>query len=159
MKSCIAAAIFMSCLACYGQGKPETGKHVVLPNAKLLRCVSLGCSQLWQDKAPDENDIYPKEVTVDLPGGTPCPLGVMAYYDKSVSLDDLRAAIDLRYGKWAKASNDTSPVKLWRVESESFSIQLSNVNPRDAKISGDNLEVGTKTVVYMAFQPTKCGSQ
>ena len=159
MKSGIAVAILASCVACFGQGKPETNKRVVLPNTKLLRCVSLACSQLWQDKAPDENDTYPKQLTVDIPSGTPCPLGVTAYYDKLVSLDELKAAIDVRYGKWAKATNPTSPVKSWRVETESFSIQLREVDKIDAQLSGDKLEVGAKTIIYTAFPGAKCGSE
>ena len=121
--------------------------------------MSLACSQLWQDKAPEANDIYPKAVKVELPDNTPCPLGVSAQYDKSVSLDDLKAAIDARYGKWAGLTNDTSPVKSWRVESERFSIQLRKITERDAALSDDKLEVGTKTVVYSSFQPAKCGSE
>ena len=149
----------LSCLAGYGQGKPETGKRVVLPNMKLLRCVSLACSPLWQDKAPDENDIYPKQISVDLPGANPCPLGLTAQYDKSVSMDELKAAIDVRYGKWAKATNPTSPVKSWRIETESFSIQLREVDKIDAQLSGDKLEVGMKTIIYTAFPGAKCGSE
>ena len=153
MKTILAAMIALTCLPSYGQTK-----RVILPNSKLIRCVSLECSQLWQDKAPAANDIYPREVTVDLPDNTPCPLGLTAQYDKSVSLDDLKAAIDARYGKWAFAASATSPVKMWRVETERIAIQLRSVTERDAKLSDDKLEVGTKTVVYMSFQPTKCGS-
>jgi hypothetical protein len=158
MKAILATAIAVACLAAPGQVKSET-RHVILPNPTLLRCLSLACSQLWQDKAPEPNDIYPKAVTVELPDNTPCPLGVSVQYDKSVSMDDLKAAIDARYGKWAFVTNATSPVKSWRVESERFSIQLRNVTERDAKLSDDKLEVGTKTVVYTSFQPTKCGSE
>jgi len=152
VKTILAAMIALTSLASHGQ----VAKRVILPNSKLIRCVSLECSWLWQDKAPEANDIYPKEVTVDLPDNLPCALGVKAVYDKSASMDDLKAAIDTRYGKWAFATNATSPVKLWRVESERFSIQLSEVTLRDAKLSDDKLEVGTKMVVYMSFQPTKC---
>jgi hypothetical protein len=158
MKALLATAIALACMALPGQVESEA-RHVILPNPTLLRCVSLACSQLWQDKAPEPNDIYPKAVTVELPDNTPCPLAVSAQYDKSVSLDDLKAAIDARYGKWAGLTNSTSPVKSWRVESERFSIQLRNVTARDAALSDDKLEVGTKTVVYTSFQPTKCGSE
>jgi hypothetical protein len=159
MKTIVAAAIFMAGFACYGQSNPESGKRVILPNAQLLRCVSLTCSQLWQDKAPDGNDIYPKDVSADLPENSPCPLGVTVHYDKSVSMEELKAAIDVRYGKWAKATNPTSPVKSWRVETESFSIQLREVDKIDAQLSGDKLEVGAKTITYTAFPGAKCGSE
>jgi len=121
----IAAALLIAGFTSYAQIKHEPGKHVVLPNPKLLRCVSSHCAQLWRDKVPDANDIYPKQVVVDLFDNSPCPLGVMARYDKSVSMDDLKAAIDEHYGQWALANNDTAPVKLWRVKTEKFAIQLA----------------------------------
>lgn len=40
-------------------------------------------------------------------------------------MNDVKAAIDERYGKWANASNSTAPVKLWRVEPEKLAIQLA----------------------------------
>jgi hypothetical protein len=158
MKPFLAAAIFLACLPTFAQAS-QTGKNIVLPNTKLLRCMSLGCSQLWQDKAPDANDIHPSDISVDLPAGAHCPMGLTAHYDKSATMDDLKAAIDLRYGKWAKATNPTSPVKNWRVETESFSIQLREVDKIDAQLSGDKLEVGAKTIIYTAFPGSKCGSE
>ena len=158
MKAILATAIALACLAVPGQVRSET-KHVILPNSKLVRCVSLACSQLWQDKAPEANDIYPQAVTVELPDNTPCALAVTAQYDKSVSFEDLKAAIDARYGKWAGVTNDTSPVKSWRVEPERFTIRLRNITEQDAKLSDNKFEVGTKTVVYTSFQPTKCDSE
>jgi hypothetical protein len=158
MKAIFATAIALVCLATPLQIKSET-KHVILPNPKLVRCTSLACSQLWQDKAPEANDIYPKAVSVELPDNTPCALAVTAQYDKSVSFDDLKAAIDMRYGKWAGVTNDTSPVKSWRVEPDRFTIRLRTITEQDAKLSDDKFEVGTKTVVYTSFQPTKCDSE
>ncbi len=156
MKTILAVMIALTCLTSSSYGQT---KRVILPNSKLIRCVSLECSQLWEDKAPEANDIYPKAVTVELPDNTPCALAVTAQYDKSVSLDDLKAAIDARYGKWAGVTNAASPVKSWRVEPERFTIRLRNITEQDAKLSDDTLEVGTKTVVYTSFQPTKCGSE
>jgi hypothetical protein len=158
MKTFLVAAILLACLPTFAQVTPQTGKNIVLPNTKLLRCMSLGCSQLWQDKAPDENDIHPSDVAADLSAGSHCPLEITAHYNKSASMDELKAAIDVRYGKWAKATNATSPVKSWRVENESFSIQLREVDKIDAQLSGDKLEVGAKTIIYTAFPGSKCGS-
>jgi len=77
----------------------------------------------------------------------------MAHYDKSVSMDDLKAAIDERYGKWAVAG---PPTMQWRVISEKFVIQLWAENEQPA--NADDMELGTKTVVYLSIDPAKCGS-
>ncbi len=78
-----------------------------------------------------------------------CLYGVTALYDKSVSVDDVKTAIDERYEKWAHADSANSPVKLWRVEPEKFAIQLSVAGKEDEK---KNIgEAGTKQAIYIAF--------
>ena len=157
MKKILTIAILVASLASHGQIKHDASKHVILPNPKLLGCVSSDCSLLLLGRPPDANDIYPKQVTVDLLDRTHCASGVMARYDKSVSIDNLKASIDEQYGRWALPQNDTSPVKLWRVEPEKFSIQLGAADKRIAKAF--RVEVGMKTVIYMAFRPRiGCGS-
>jgi hypothetical protein len=116
-------------------------------------------------------------VIVDIFGDDPCPLGLAAIYEKSVSLNDLRAAIDEQYGKWALATNSDSPVKLWRVEPEKFAIQLSVTKDRtreataeekyadaishivDQRMRSNVAEGGMGQVIYIAFTDVKCGSQ
>jgi hypothetical protein len=72
-----------------------------------------------------------------------------ALYDKSVPLDDFRAAIDERYGRWAVPEPSNSPFRIWRVESEGFAIQLS-VADKNYEKKG-LAEVGTKQAIYIAF--------
>jgi len=72
-----------------------------------------------------------------------------ALYDKSVSVDDLKTAIDERYEKWAHTDFANSPVKLWRVEPEKFAIQLSVAGKEDEK--KNIAEAGTKRAIYIAF--------
>jgi len=74
---------------------------------------------------------------VDVFSDGSCPGGMMAMYDPSVSMTELQAAVDVRYGKWAvnigKGKNGEQvfgehtdgPLKLWRVETEKFVIQLA----------------------------------
>ena len=81
----------------------------------------------------------------------------MARYDKSVSLDDLKAAIDERYGKWSVSGFTSGSVMLWHVESEKFTIQLAALDKRDERREG--VEAGTKSVIYLSIDPKKCGSQ
>jgi hypothetical protein len=179
MKRVIPAVIFIVFLTSCGRIKHENGRHIVLPNSKLLGCRSSDCSQLWQDKPADVNAIYPRQVIVDLLSNksTPCPFGVTALYEKSVSMDDLKATIDERYGKWAQAGNTSQPVKLWRVEPRKFAIQLAVTDDRTKGVTpeqslaqalgqslgygerSDVAEAGMKQVIYIAFAGTKCGAQ
>jgi hypothetical protein len=161
-----------------GRLKYENGRHVVLPSSRLMGCASSSCSQLWQDE--DANAIYPREVTVDIFGSTgseSCLRGVTALYEKSVSIDDVKAAIDQRYGKWAYADTATLPVKLWRVESEKFAISLTVTKDRTGGPTADEAraqsmgqvfgygersnvaEAGMPQVIYIAFVGSKCSSQ
>lgn len=96
-------------------------------------------------------------------------------YDKSVSLQEVKAAIDQRYGKWALAENDNAsvPVKLWRVEPEKFAIQLAAADKEmDAMTLGQALsqtprqrekvkasEVVATQVIYLAFSGSTCRGQ
>jgi len=52
-------------------------------------------------------------------------LGIEAHYDKPVPYDDIKAAIDDRYGKWLFVDNPSSPIKVWRVEPKQIAIQLA----------------------------------
>jgi hypothetical protein len=72
-----------------------------------------------------------------------------ALYDKSIPLDDIKAAIDKRYGKWAVPEFANSPLKLWRVEPEKFAITLSTADKKDEK--RNIAEAGTKQALYIAF--------
>jgi len=137
--------------------------HVVLPNPRLIGCEPANCSQLWQEGGADPHAVYPKQVLIDVFGTDSRPRGVLALYDKSVSVDDIKTAIDARYGKWALSGNDTLPVKLWRVEPEKFAIQLAVVDEAGTKITlGQALagpvpkhppKDGLKQVIFLAIQP------
>jgi hypothetical protein len=146
MKRVIAAIALILGAASYARVEQKHSGHIVLPNSKLLACRASACSQLWLDDSP--NPIYPRQVLVDIFGEGPCPLGLQAIYEKSVSLDDLKASIDEQYGKWALPSNSSSPVKLWRVESEKFAIQLSVTSDRTKELTRkDKNAFGLRPVV------------
>src|SRR5215472_8181996 len=123
MRKFIAAAILILGLANCQPAMEEKGKHVVLPNPKLLRCKSNDCFQLWSESPPDANAVFPKQLIIDM--NQNCLYGMTALYDKSVPLDDVKAAIDEQYGKWALAQFANTSIKIWRVEPERFAIQLS----------------------------------
>ena len=46
----------------------------------------------------------------------------------------------MRYGKWAGVTDDTSPVKSWRVESDRFTIRCT-LRGRSTKLSNNKFEV------------------
>jgi hypothetical protein len=132
----------------YGQ-TPEgrTDNSIVLPNSKILRCKSADCSQVWSGRNESADAIFPKQVIFDINQG--CVYGMTALYDKSVPLDEIKAAIDERYGKWAVSELTNAPVKAWRVEAEKFAIQLSIASKSDEKRVV--AEAGTRQAIYLAF--------
>jgi len=90
-----------------------------------------------------------------------------------VPTEEIRAAIDQKFGKWAAAANSDPSVlvKLWRVEPQKFAIQLAPVDkkgelmtlgqalsqPLTDKRVGSANSVVAKQVIYLAFADRKCG--
>jgi len=149
MKRVFAAVVLMLGLAhCQSAGQ-ENVSRLVLPTPKLLRCQSSDCFQLWLEKPAEANAVFPKQLIIDM--NQSCLYGMTALYDKSIPVDDVKAAIDERYGKWALPLDDDAAMslKLWRVEPEKFAIQLSVADKKDEK--RNIAEAGTKRVIYIAF--------
>jgi hypothetical protein len=149
MKRFLATAVLLLGLGYCQTAKEENRSRLVLPNAKLLRCRSSDCFTLWSDRSTEANAEFPKQVIIDM--NQSCLYGMTVLYDKSIPLNDLKAALDQRYGKWALPENDRAAesVKLWRVESEKFAIQLSVADKKDEKRNA--VEAGTKQAIYLAF--------
>jgi hypothetical protein len=81
------------CLLASLCGSAQVGgipRKIVLPNPKLIHCRSAECSQLWQQDAGDRGAAYPAQILTDFVNGE--VVGLTAVYDKSVSMDELRAA-------------------------------------------------------------------
>lgn len=88
---------------------------VVLPSPQLIHCRSVQCSHLWNgDGRPAA---YPAQVLTDVVNGE--VVGLTAIYDKSISIEELRSAIDTLYPKAERL-----PPGLWRVKAEQLVIQL-----------------------------------
>ena len=173
MKKVIVALILTISFVSYGRVAPENDRHIVLPNPKLLGCRASACSQLWPEDA-SPNAVYPRQVIVDIFGDAPCTLGLAALYEKSVSMEDLKAEIDKQYGQWALPDNATLPVKLWRVEPEKFAIQLAVTGVQRMKATREErsaaamaqaidprkrsnvTEGGMAQVIYIAFTNKAC---
>lgn len=171
MRPLVAVAVLTIILTSCGRVRHENSSHVALPSAKLIGCSSSGCSQLWQDKPEDANAIYPKQVSIDIQNS--CVSGLVARYDRNISIQEIKAAIDERYGKWALGKNEdpSVPVKLWRVEPEKFAIQLAAVDaqtetmtlgqalaqPIGAQGRRNPSDEVAKQIVYLSFGG-KCGA-
>jgi hypothetical protein len=149
MKRVIAAAVLMLGLAHGQAAKEEKGSLLVLPNPKLLRCSASDCFQLWSEKSTEANAVFPKQLIIDM--NQSCLYGLTVLYDKSTPVNDVKAALDERYAKWALPDNNDAavPVKLWRVEPEKLAIQLRVADKKDEK--RNIAEVGTKLAIYIAF--------
>jgi hypothetical protein len=98
----------------------EVARTIVLPNPQLIHCHSAECSQLWKQMTDDSATVYPAQVLTDVVKGE--IVGLTAVYDKSVSTDELRGAIDKLYGKSSLPHSDR--MRLWRVEADHFAISL-----------------------------------
>jgi len=124
-------------LACL-EVKAENDRKIVLPDFKLAGSSVSNLSGIWQDRQPTDADaIYPKAVSIDMDSNV--VQGLTAIYDKSVSINEIQAAINKRYGKFAMARFEMPPVMLWRIEPEKFAISLSEADD------------GMKQLIYLKF--------
>jgi hypothetical protein len=119
---------------CGGAQVGGSTRKIVLPNPQLIHCRSAECSQLWKQDSGDGGAVYPAQVLTDFVNGE--IVGLTAVYDKSISTQELRAAIDTLYAKWKFPPDSSSPF-LWRVTPEQLVAQLSD---RDD---------GTKLLIYL----------
>lgn len=118
---------------CAGAQAGGSMRRIVLPNPQLIHCRSAVCSQLWKQDSTDGGTVYPAQVLTDFVNGE--VVGLTAVYDKSVSTEELRAAINALY---AKATFQVA-TDMWRVEPEQIAISI---------FDGSN---GAKEITYLKF--------
>lgn len=109
---------------------------VILPDPNLIRCRTSSCPSVLPD-GKDPRVVYPWQVLLDYNNGS--VIGLTALYDDPTSVDDVRAAINQRYGKFAFDSDGKTPVNVWRVEPEKLAISLSTN------------EYGMVQLIYLTF--------
>ena len=139
MRRILALAVLILGLTTCRESEARNTQVIVLPDFKLAGASVPNLSRLWPDRPTDTGAIYPKMLSIDMDSGV--VQGLTATYDKSVSIDELQASINARYGKFALAGFETTPLKLWRVEPEKFAISLSVA------------EDGMKQLIYLKFGP------
>ncbi len=117
---------------CAGAQVGNSTRRIVLPNPQLIHCRSAECSQLWKQDSTDGGTVYPAQVLTDFVNGE--VVGLTAVYDKSVSTEELRAAVNALYPNAQLRAMD-----IWRVEPEQLAISV---------FDGSN---GAKEVIYLKF--------
>jgi hypothetical protein len=136
MRRLIVVPFLLASISALAQQR-ETGRSIVLPNPQLIHCRSAECSQLLRQDSGDGRAAYPAQVLTDFVDGE--IVGLTAVYDKFVSIQELRSAIDSLYAKWKIESLQNATAGIWRVDSEKLVVQLAD--------RGD----GTKTVIYLSI--------
>ncbi len=89
---------------------------IVLPNPDLIGCAGKTCAPPLDFIGDPAEMIFPTQIALDI-GEKGCQYGFMAYYDKSVSAEQLRVALNERYPNAADPVGE-SPRGFWRLESE-----------------------------------------
>lgn len=166
----VPAVVMVALLTSCTKPEVEHGVSLVLPNHRLIGCMSARCQDLWETGTPRPDAIYPVSISFDVRHG--CPIGLVARFDQAVSLEVIKSAVDQRYSKWALPDNGNAdtPVKLWRVEPEKFAIQLAVVEESNKNMTlGQSLAhplptvektkvraPGPKQLIYMMFENSDC---
>jgi len=154
MKSLFLAAILLADLSGIGVAQTKGGlKHVVLPNIKLVRCMTSDCFQLLQDEPPRSGDIYPDHIDVAFLDRW-CPFGLDATYSKAVPLEDLRGALEKLYGTGTVKNWTDAPLVIWQIEPDHLLIQLDVADKHMAQ--NRHVEEGTRTIHYSDMSGKIC---
>jgi len=137
-------AVFLSemQIACHQSSHHVGRSRVVLPNAELLHCRFGECAQMWSTVGANPDAITPWRVTIERLGNDPCPNGIIALYDKNVSMEELVDAVTERYGSVYLKS--ASPGGIWKDASKNLVINLSSLadeSSPEAHPSADALQV------------------
>jgi hypothetical protein len=148
MKPIILTALLLTGICSsisFGQVAGRPDKRVILPSIKLVRCMTSDCFQLLQDDPPRPGDIYPEHIDVAFLDRW-CPFGLTARYNKAVSFEELKAALEKRYGKGTAENWPHGPAMTWQVESDHVFIELEVADKQMAQ--NQHVEEGTKNIHY-----------
>jgi len=109
-------------IACYQPSHHAGQSRVILPNAELLNCRFGECAQMWSTVGAKPGAITPWRVTIERLGNDPCPNGIIALYDKNVSIEELVNAVTERYG--SPVLKGDMPGGIWKDASKNLVINL-----------------------------------
>jgi len=100
-------------IACHRPSHHAGQSRVVLPNADLLNCRFGECEQMWSTVSAKPGANAPWRVTIERLGNDPCPNGIIALYDKNVSMEELMDAVTEQYGP-VYLSGGATPGGIWK---------------------------------------------
>lgn len=115
--------------------------RVILPNAELLNCRFGECGQMWSTVGAKPGAIAPWRVTIERLGNDPCPNGIVALYDKNVSMKELVDAVTERYG--SVYLKGPLPGGIWKDARKNLVINLfplADASSQDAHASADAMQ-------------------
>jgi hypothetical protein len=136
-------------IACHQSSHHAVQSRVVLPNAELLNCRFGECAQMWSTVGAKPGAITPWRVTIERLGNDPCPNGIVALYDKNVSMEELVDAVTERYGSvYLKGA---LPGGIWKDASKNLVINLfplADASSQEAHASADAMQRDPVTSVF-----------
>lgn len=104
---------------------------------------------MWSTVGVKPGAITPWRMTIERLGDDPCPNGIIALYDKNVSMEELVDAVTERYGSvYLKGA---MPGGIWKVAGKKFVINLSplaDTPSQDAHVSADAMRRDPVTSVF-----------
>ena len=121
-------------LLIYEPGVAFTADNIVLPDPKIFQMDIFDCLPFLQENSRNKDYVCPKQITYDIIKRK--ITGIIAIYDELVKFDDVENAINKDYEKWRVKSLDNKQVnvRVWRVESLRFVIQLSRDDDGDIQV-------------------------
>jgi len=131
-------------IACHQPSHHARQSSVVLPNAELLRCRFGECAQMWSAVGAKPGAVTPWRVTIERLGNDPCPNGIIALYDKNVSMQELVDAVTEQYGP-ASLKGGALPGGIWHVVGKHLAISLfplADESSPEAHPSADAMQSG-----------------
>jgi hypothetical protein len=110
-------------IGCHQPSHHARQSRVVLPNAELLNCHFEECAQMWSTVGVKPGAVTPWRVTIERLGNDPCPNGIIALYDKNVSMEALTDAVTELYGP--VSLKGALPGGTWKDASKNLVIELA----------------------------------
>jgi hypothetical protein len=143
----LAAVFMVGMLIVYHRHSHHAGQgKAVLPSAELFKCRFGECAQMWSSVGAKPGDKAPWRVTIERLGNDPCPNGIVAFYDKSVSMEELVDAVTEQYGP--AYEKGPLPGGDWRNASKHLAISL--VPLADKSSLEERPSSGAKEVSYFS---------